>query len=138
MKRMTAAEMKAAFDSEDFEYRYHCDAPLGSFVTSAGTRFALWAPTAQRVVLYLHESGHEGWAYASHDLVRGERGLWTWETAQNLHGVYYGFDVTVDGETRFIADPYAKACGRNGVRSMVVDLAKTNRTIIYTLITLYE
>ena len=128
MKHMTAAELKAAFDSEDFEYRYHCDAPLGSFVTETGTRFALWAPTAQRVVLYLHESGHEGWAYESHDLVRGERGLWTWETDQNLHGVYYGYDVTVDGETRFIADPYAKAAGLNGVRSMVVDLERTNPT----------
>ena len=99
MKRMTAAEMKAAFDSEDFEYRYHCDAPLGSFVTDRGTRFALWAPTAQRVILYLHTSGHEGWAYEGHDLVRGERGLWSWETEENLHGVYYGYDVTVDGET---------------------------------------
>ena len=77
-------------------------------------------------MLHLHTSGHEGWAYASHDLTRGERGLWTWETDENLDGVYYGYDVTVDGETRFIADPYAKACGRNGVRSMVVDLARTN------------
>ncbi len=58
--------------------------------------------------------------------MRGERGLWTWETEKNLHGVYYGYDVTVDGETRFIADPYARACGLNGVRSMVVDLEKTN------------
>lgn len=126
MKRMTAAEMKAAFDSEDFEYRYHCNALLGSFVSEHGTHFALWAPTAQRVILYLHTSGHEGWAYESHDLVRGERGLWTWETEKNLHGIYYGYDVTVDGETRFIADPYAKACGLNGARSMVVDLEKTN------------
>ena len=126
MKRMTAAQMKAAFDSEDFEYRYHCDAPLGAFVTELGTRFALWAPTAQRVIVYLHHSGHEGWAYESHDLARGDRGLWTWETTQNLHGVYYGYDVTVDGETRFIADPYARACGLNGVRSMVVDLERTN------------
>ena len=123
---MHAATLKTFFDSEGFEYQYHCDEPLGSFVSDRGTHFAIWAPTAQRVILYLHTNGHEGWAYASHDLVRGERGLWTWDTPENLEGVYYGYDVTVDGETRFIADPYAKACGLNGVRSMVVDLSHTN------------
>ena len=123
---MHAATLKTFFDAEGFEYQYHCDAPLGAFVTARGTHFALWAPTAQRVILYLHTSGHEGWAYAHHDMVCGERGLWTWDTEQNLDGVYYGYDVTVDGETRFIADPYARACGLNGVRSMVVDLARTN------------
>lgn len=123
---MHAATLKTFFDSEGFEYQYHTDEPLGSFVTKSGTHFALWAPTAQRVILYLHESGHEGWAYASHDMTPGERGVWTWDTDKNLDGVYYGYDVTVDGETRFIADPYAKACGLNGVRSMVIDLARTN------------
>jgi len=123
---MHAAALKTFFDSEGFEYQYHCDEPLGSFVTARGTHFALWAPTAQRVVLYLHHSGHEGWAYESHDLARGERGLWTWDTPENLDGVYYGYDVIVDGETRFIADPYARACGLNGVRSMVIDLERTN------------
>ena len=126
MKNMRAAALKAVFDSKDFENEFHCDAPLGAFVTPQGTRFALWAPTAERVTLYLHHSGHEGWAYAAHALTRGERGLWTWETGENLDGVYYGYDVTVDGVTRFIADPYAKACGVNGVRSMVVDLPRTN------------
>ena len=73
---MDAAEMKTLFDSAEFERDWHCDAPLGAMVTQSGTRFALWAPTAQRVVLYLHTSGHEGWAYAQHDLMRRERGLW--------------------------------------------------------------
>ena len=126
MKNMRAAALKAVFDSKDFENEFHCDAPLGAFVTPQGTRFALWAPTAECVTLYLHTSGHEGWAYAAHAMTRGERGLWTWETGENLHGVYYGYDVMVDGVTRFIADPYARACGVNGVRSMVVDLPRTN------------
>ena len=88
MKNMRAAALKAVFDSKDFENEFHCDAPLGAFVTPQGTRFALWAPTAERVTLYLHHSGHEGWAYAAHELVRGERGLWIWETGENLDGVY--------------------------------------------------
>ena len=126
MKNHHAATLKAVFDSEDFEVEYHYTGKLGAFCGPDGTRFALWAPTAQRVKLYLHTSGHEGWAYESVDMARGERGVWTWETKQNLDGVYYGYDVTVDGTTRFIADPYAKACGLNGVRSMVIDLTRTN------------
>jgi len=126
MKNQHAATLKAVFDSEDFEVDYHYTGELGAACSDEGTRFALWAPTAERVVLYLHESGHEGWAYESMEMTRKERGVWTWETEKNLDGVYYGYDVTVDGATRFIADPYAKASGLNGVRSMVIDLARTN------------
>ena len=35
------------------------------------------------------------------------------------------FAVTVDGITRETGDPYARAAGVNGVRSMIVDLART-------------
>ena len=113
MKNMRAAALKAVFDSKDFENEFHCDAPLGAFVTPQGTRFALWAPTAERVTLYLHHSGHEGWAYAAHALVRGERGLWTWETGENLDGVYYGYDVTVDGVTRPLSEPFLVVATQN-------------------------
>ena len=49
-----------------------------------------------------------------------------YKTSRNLDGWYYDFDVTVDGKTRRTADPYARGCGVNGKRSMVIDLAKTN------------
>ncbi len=39
---------------------------------------------------------------------------------------YYDFLVTAGGKTRSTADPYARACGVNGERSMVVDLADIN------------
>ena len=35
-------------------------------------------------------------------------------------------EVTVDGTARTTADPYAKACGVNGWRSMVIDLPATD------------
>jgi len=126
MNNHHAATLKAVFDSEDFEVAYHYTGELGASVGESGTRFARWAPTAEHVRLYLHKSGHEGWAYEHIDMTRGERGVWTWETKQNLDGVYYGYDVTANGATRFIADPYAKACGVNGVRSMVIDLRRTD------------
>ncbi len=49
-----------------------------------------------------------------------------YRTEENLHGTYYDYDVTSGGETRRTADPYAKACGTNGRRSMAVELERTD------------
>ena len=55
-----------------------------------------------------------------------EKGVWSWESKEELHGVYYDYLITRDGEEVRSADPYAKACGVNGLRSMAVNLKKTN------------
>ncbi len=48
------------------------------------------------------------------------------ESKEELHGVYYDYLITRNGEEVRSADPYAKACGANGLRSMAVNLKKTN------------
>lgn len=55
-----------------------------------------------------------------------EKGIWAYGFAQELHGIYYDYAVTIEGECRRTADPYAKACGINGRRSMAVNLSKTD------------
>lgn len=52
--------------------------------------------------------------------------MWAFRTEKNLHGIYYDYEIRIDGETKRTADPYAKACGINGRRSMAVDLSLTN------------
>lgn len=123
---MDYAECKAYFDSPEFEEEYHYDGKLGSFCQPDGTQFFLWAPTAQRVQLNLFRSGDGGEAYEILSLTRGERGIWQLRTPENLHGVYYTYTVTADGIVRETGDPYARACGLNGRRSMVIDLAATD------------
>ena len=123
---MNQTGTKAYFDSPEFEKKYHTDVPLGSFVTADGTRFALWAPTAQRVTLCLYRDSFEWEPYARIEMKRYDKGLWQHRTERILEGVYYGYEVTVDGVTRWTGDPYARACGLNGWRSMVVNLARTN------------
>jgi len=120
------AELKAIFDSAEFEREYHTQEPLGSFCGEMGTTFALWAPTAEYVTLNLYGNGRDGWPYASVPMDRCDRGVWKHESAYDLDGVYYDFDVTVDGITRRAGDPYARACGVNGWRSMVIDLSRTD------------
>ena len=117
---------KERFDSTQFHDQFFCDLPLGSFCSPRGTVFRLWAPTASEVALHLYDNGTFGGLLETVLLPRGEKGVWTYETLRNLDGVYYDFDVTVDGIRRRTADPYARACGLNGNRSMVLDLRRTD------------
>lgn len=117
---------KKWFDSAAFKEQYHTDAPLGAVCLEAGTEFALWAPTAQHVWLCLYDNGTDGEPKEFIELHRGNKGVWTHRDGRNLDGMYYQYDVTVDGVIRRTGDPYARACGVNGVRSMVIDLARTN------------
>lgn len=114
------------FDSEEFQNAYHCDLPLGAFCSPDGTLFRLWAPTAGEVALHLYDNGTAGGLLETVLMARGDHGTWNYETRQNLDGVYYEFEVTVDGVRRRTADPYARACGINGLRSMVLDLGRTD------------
>ena len=123
---MDARAWKARFDSAEFEEEYHTEEALGSFCGKEGTHFALWAPTAERVVLKLYRDCFTWEPLEWIPMTRGERGVWHYNTARNLDGAYYDFDVTADGVMRTAGDPYAKACGANGWRSMVIDLARTN------------
>lgn len=119
-------ETKILFDSLEFEAQFHSELPLGAFPSPEGTLFRLWAPTAEQVTVRLYPVGNGGGAEELHDLVWEGGGTWVWETERDLDGVYYDYEVTVDGVCRETADPYAKACGCNGTRSMVLDLRRTD------------
>lgn len=118
--------MKERFDSRAFQEAYHCDVPLGAFCGAHGTVFRLWAPTAQAVALRLYRAGTGECLLEQVPLCRGDRGLWTFTADKNLDGLYYDYLVTVDGKARSTADPYARACGLNGERSMVLNLSRTD------------
>lgn len=128
---MTAKEWKNMFDSKEFEEKYtYTGNDLGAFYQKDRTIFKVWAPTAEMVTLHLYNAGspeEEGEKELFQaEMGRQEKGLYTMEVEGDLHGVYYTFSVTVDGETRETGDIYAKAAGVNGKRSMVVDLERTN------------
>ena len=114
------------FDSEYFIENYTYDGDdLGAIINGDKTTFKVWAPTASKVVLNLFTSGHEGSAYKDVDMVKGDRGVWSY-TESCGHGTYYTYTVTTSVGTQEAVDPYAKAAGLNGNRGMVVDLSRTN------------
>ena len=98
---------------------------LGASCSPWRTVFKLWSPEADRVELSLYRDDSSP-AYALHSLTRGDRGVWSLALEGDLHGVYYDYEVEAGGLVRRTGDPYAVACGRNGARSMVADLSRTN------------
>ena len=114
------------FVTKAFEKEFYCEQPMGAFCGVEGTRIFLWAPTAESVFLHLYPQGNGCEAVETIPMEQGKRGVWTFRTIRNLHGWYYEFDVTVEGITRRTADPYAKGCGVNGKRSMILDLKTTD------------
>lgn len=118
--------MRHHFDSSEFQKTYHTDAPLGAFCGGEGTLFRLWAPTAQKVELRLYSAGNDTPAQAMIPMNAKPKGVWEYETPENLDGTYYDYAVWVEGARHETPDPYCKACGVNGKRSMVLDLKRTD------------
>ena len=125
MAAKTPAQWKTLFENVPFHRENYYTGPLGPDYTPGGTCLRLWAPTAEAVTVTLYHKGDGGAVLGTEPLVRGAHGVWSVWLPGEQHGRYYTFAVTVDGVTRETGDPYARAAGVNGVRSMIVDLART-------------
>lgn len=128
---MTEFQYKEWYESKEFrqEYEKECS-DLGVTYTKTATTFKVWSPDADRICLYLHTTGldsEEGAAEkGAYDFEKGENGFWSITVEGDLNGVYYSYVVSRGSERVECIDPYAKACGANGRRGMVIDLAGTN------------
>ena len=90
------------------------------------TKFTVWCPTAEKVLLHLYKDGHTNSLISSHSLHHTD-GQWQVVLNGDWAGHYYTFQTFIDGEARReTVDPYARAVGVNGQRAMVVDLAATD------------
>ena len=125
MEPRTPAEWKTLFESEAFARQTEYYGPLGVEYTPAGTHLRLWAPTAKQAAVNLYRRGTGGACVGTLPLQQQDKGVWSIYLPGDQHGRYYTYTVTVDGISRQTGDPYARAAGVNGTRSMIVDLART-------------
>lgn len=96
-------------------------------VDSLGTHFALWSPTASRVILRVYENGAGGEPLSLNDMTLSESGVWRLSIPENLTGKFYTFSIIENGDT--LAETpgiYAKAVGINGRRAAIIDFEATN------------
>lgn len=103
---------------------------LGANYTPNSTTFKVWAPTADEVQLDIYDKGSEAEGSKSiktKDMTLDEKtGVWSASISGDLAGKYYTYSVTYGEETKVTGDIYAKGCGVNGQRSMVVNPKAVN------------
>ena len=129
----TPREWKDFYLSSSFSSKYDHNGRLGAFADDSGTTFALWSPCALNVSLRLFSHGsreedgtEEDEPIIVYQMQYGKNGVFTLHSRKNLSGTYYDFEIEHEDGKVITADPYAKACGVNGKRSMVIDLRTTD------------
>ena len=121
-----ARELKDYYLTKEFEDKYNYAGSLGAKVDERGTVIRFWSPIAESVDLRLYDNGSTGEAETIIPMKLCDKGVWEYAVNENLSGKYYDFALKIKGKVRISADPYAKACGVNGKRSMIIDLNTTN------------
>ena len=124
MNTRTPADWKALFESDAFAQQNTYTGPLGVEYTPAGTRLRLWAPTARQVYVNLYRRGDGGVCIGFLPLEKRGQGLWSVYLPGDQHGRYYTYTLHAGGTSWEAADPYARAAGVNGKRSMIADFAR--------------
>ena len=109
------------------DYPVYTGKDLGLTYTPTAATFKIWAPTATAAKLNIYKSDLGGTAVRSITMNKGDNGVWQITLPENLKNSYYTFQVNIGNTwSEEVVDPYAKACGTNGLRAQVIDLKETN------------
>ncbi|RUT30521.1 pullulanase [Paenibacillus zeisoli] len=133
----------------DEEYNYTGD-DLGATYHEAdkSATLKLWAPKASKVAVDVYDKSDSAVLVKSLDLTQGEHGVWSIELTPSdlgggitdVRGYFYQYEVTNNGVTNKVLDPYAKsmavftvdtkgdpgADGDTVGKAAIVDLSQTN------------
>ncbi|MEK4508471.1 pullulanase [Paenibacillus sp. FSL K6-2524] len=129
----------------DEMYAYDGD-DLGATYNEGKVTFKLWAPTATSVTASVYDKTDDTHYMGSVDLSEGDKGVWSAEVVpgtldiSDFKGYFYQYQVTNDGVTKAVLDPYAKSMapfrvsttgkvGSDGDavgKAAIVDLSTTN------------
>jgi pullulanase len=126
------------YDTDSFIDAYTYNGELGAIYSETSTTFRLWAPLSEAVAVNIYEQNHSNYdndgnyietpdtAIRTESMTQIENGAWEVVLNGDFSSKYYTFDVTNDGVTNEVVDPYAYSTGVNGQRGMVVDFDATD------------
>lgn len=126
-------------------YTYEGD-DLGATYHKGDATLKLWAPTASEVKATFYDKENWDESIGQLSLTKGDKGVWTLEAkaselgVEDLRGYYYQYEVTNNGETKKVLDPYAKSMapftvntkgeagpdGDQTGKAAIIDLDQTN------------
>lgn len=136
--RTITISKEKVYDTDAFQNAYTYTGELGVIYSKQSTTFRLWAPLSDNVAVNIYEYNNahydnDGTYRATADLplsttnlTQIENGAWEITLNGDFAGKYYTFDVTNDGATNEVVDPYAYSTGVNGERGMIVDFDATD------------
>ena len=104
---------------------------LGATYTPSKTTWKVWSPEAKKVTLNLYATGSDlevGAENLGNYALKldSATGVWSVTLEGDYKNIYYTYTVDASKGANETYDIYAKACGVNGNRSMVVDLDSTD------------
>ena len=135
--KFTNVTFERLYETERFETYFNYDGDLGCFYTPEETTFRVWAPTAGLMRVYLYETGtpadfeDEGGSNDHRGYVMTYKKGGVWELTiknKDLGGQFYCYQVVNSSGKFVVMDPYATACGINGVRALIYDPSDVNPT----------
>ncbi len=105
----------------------------GATYTPEKTTFKLWAPFASSVSVRFYNKGTGGDVLYAMPMTRKIdpatnkwAGVWEYVREEDCKNLYYTYLVNNGGAEVETIDPYAKACGANGMRGMIIDMDSVN------------
>jgi len=121
---------------------FYFDGRLGAHFADGAVRFRLWAPTAQKVRLFVYDSPN-GTVPTIYPMTQEELGVWETKAGDDswVNHKYYLYEVTVFSRaeglvvTNVVTDPYSLGLAADSVKSLVVDLdSPSTKPLFWNLI----
>lgn len=111
--------------------KYNTDETLGAIHNKDYTIFRVWSPISKTIKVRIYNTGTPAKyngddTYQEYVMLKKENGVFELKLDGDLSDKYYTYYVENALYKKEIIDPYAKGCGINGIRGLVVDFNKTN------------
>lgn len=120
-------------DFSEIDRVFATDEELGAVYSPERTIFRVWSPIASRVSVNLYRAALSDCPYKRLEMT-AERGVWSAEIGEDLHGVYYTLSLVIGGRERETIDIYAKSAGANGRRGFIYNPALLPKAVPFAAV----